>query len=78
MSRFGNVSVFDTASYENMGDGLKYSFNNTAWSIEEQEEYFLNRYIPFCDSQNPLSYPAYYKFKNPNYVKECSKVNDSP
>jgi hypothetical protein len=74
-SRFGNVSVFSTQSYENMGDGLKYTFNNTAWSYEEQKEHgFLGRYIPFCDSQNPLSYPAYYRFKNPNYVKECSKV----
>lgn len=58
-----------------MGDGLKYVFNNTAWSLQEQQEKFIsNRYIEFCDSQNPLSYPAYYRFRNPNYVTECSKT----
>jgi hypothetical protein len=45
--------------------------------VQEQTENFLTRYIEFCDSQNPLSYPAYYKFRNPNYVKECSKTFSS-
>ncbi len=74
VTRFGNVSIIKSDSYENLGDGLKYFFNNSIWSKQEQEEYFTNRYLDFCDSQNPLSYPSYYKFKNPNYVRECSKV----
>lgn len=73
-TRFGNLTVLNTVSNNNMGDGLKYYFNNTAWTLWEQEEYYVNRYVEFCDSQNPLSYPAYYRFKNPNYVRECSKV----
>jgi hypothetical protein len=73
-TRFGNITIVNTISQDNMGDGLKYYFNNTAWSIQEQEEYFYSRYLEYCDSQNPLSYPAYYKFRNPNYVRECSKT----
>jgi len=76
-TRFGNVLVLNTTSKNNGGDGLKYVFNNTEWSIHEQTENFLVKYIEFCDSQNPLSYPAYYKFRNPNYVKECSKTLSS-
>ncbi len=76
-TRFGNVLVVNTSSVNNGGDGLKYTFNNTEWSVQEQTENFLTRYIEFCDSQNPLSYPAYYKFRNPNYVKECSKTFSS-
>lgn len=74
-TRFGNVNIFNTVSEDNMGDGLKYYFNNTVWTPQEQEEYFMSRYVEYCDSQNPLSYPAYYRFKNPNYVRECSKVS---
>jgi hypothetical protein len=74
-TRFGNVTVYNTISHDNMGDGFKYYFNNSAWSLREQEEYFVTRYAEYCDSQNPLSYPAYYRFKNPSYVTECSKVN---
>jgi hypothetical protein len=73
-TRFGNVSVVNTISHDNFGDGLKYYFNNTAWTLQEQEEYFVTRYLEYCDSQNPLSYPAYYRFRNPNYVRECSKT----
>jgi len=73
-TRFGNLTIFNTHSYENGADGLKYYFNNTAWSRLEEEEQFNNRYLDYCDSQNPLSYPAYYRFRNPNYVRECSKV----
>lgn len=74
-TRFGNLTILNTNSYENEADGLKYYFNNTAWSRLEEEEQFNNRYLDYCDSQNPLSYPAYYRFRNPNYVRECSKVS---
>lgn len=73
-TRFGNVTIFNSISHDNMGDGVKYDFNNTAWSLHEQEEYVTTRYLEYCDSQNPLSYPAYYRFRNPNYVRECAKV----
>ncbi|CAF0869334.1 unnamed protein product [Brachionus calyciflorus] len=73
-TRFGNINMTNVFSSDNLGDGLKYTFNNTEWTQQEQEEYFTNRYIQYCDSQNPLSYPAYYKFKNPNYVRECTKT----
>lgn len=73
-TRFGNIKMTNVISRDNFGDGLKYEFNNTIWSQQEQEEYFTNRYIQYCDSQNPLSYPAYYKYKNPNYVHECTKT----
>lgn len=73
-SRFGNIKMSNVISRDNLGDGLKYEFNNTIWSQQEQEEYFTNRYIQYCDSQNPLSYPAYYRYKNPNYVYECIKT----
>lgn len=76
-TRFGNVHVTNTVSHDNKGDGLKYMFNNTIWSKLEQDEYFTTRYLDYCDAQNPLSYPAYYKFRNPNYIRECSKVRDS-
>lgn len=75
VSRFGNVKLVNSSLHSNLGDGFKYAYNNSDWSVQEQKENFLIRYIEFCDSQNPLSYPAYYKFKNPNYVKECSKVS---
>jgi hypothetical protein len=75
-TRFGNISIYDSYSYDNWADGLKYHFNNTVWSRWEEEEQFNNRYLDYCDSQNPLSYPAYYRFRNPNYVRECSKVNN--
>ena len=74
VSRFGNVKLVNSKLNLNLGDGFKYTYNNSDWSVQEQRENFLIRYIEFCDSQNPLSYPAYYKFRNPNYVKECSKV----
>ncbi|RNA26979.1 bark beetle isoform X1 [Brachionus plicatilis] len=73
-TRFGNIKISNVISRNNFGDGLKYEFNNTIWSQQEQEEYFTNRYIKYCDSQNPLSFPAYYKYKNPNYVHECTKT----
>lgn len=73
-TRFGNVHVTNTVSHDNKGDGLKYVFNNTVWTKLEQDEYFTSRYLDFCDAQNPLSYPAYFKFRNPNYIRECSKV----
>jgi hypothetical protein len=73
-TRFGNVTLMNTISHDNMGDGLKFFYNTTGWSQIEEEEYFSTRYLEYCDSQNPLSYPAYYRFRNPNYVRECSKV----
>ena len=75
VSRFGNVRVLAAESRGNAGDGLKYLLNNTAWSpLEQREKFVAMRYIEFCDSQNPLSFPAYYRFRNPNYVRECSKT----
>ena len=73
-TRFGNVTVVDSLAHANLGDGIKYTLNNTVWTLQEQLETHVNRYVEFCDSQNPLSYPAYYRFRNPNYVRECSKV----
>ena len=70
-----NVRVLAAESRGNAGYGLKYLLNNTAWSpLEQREKFVAMRYIEFCDSQNPLSFPAYYRFRNPNYVRECSKT----
>jgi hypothetical protein len=73
-TRFGNLSLFNVNSNNNFGDGLKYYFNNSVWTKQEEEELFDIRYIEYCHSQNPLAFPTYYRFKNPNYVRECSKV----
>jgi hypothetical protein len=77
-TRFGDVRIINTVSHDNVGDGLKFAYNNSKWSQLEEEEYFVSRYLDYCDSQNPLSYPAYYRFRNPNYVRECSKVYIHP
>lgn len=74
MTRFGNVTLNNVNSQHNYGDGLKYYFNNSVWTQQEQEEYFDIRYNEFCHSQSPLTFPTYYRFKNPNYVRECSKI----
>jgi hypothetical protein len=73
-TRFGNMSLYNVNSNNNFGDGLKYHFNNSVWTKQEEEELFDIRYIEYCHSQNPLTFPTYYRFKNPNYVRECSKV----
>ena len=73
-TRFGSVRIVNTVSHDNLGDGLKFTYNNSKWSQVEEEEYFVTRYLDYCDSQNPLSFPAYYRFRNPNYVRECSKT----
>jgi hypothetical protein len=76
-TRFGNLTLFNVNSNDNFGDGLKYHYNNSIWTQWEEEEYFDVRYLDFCNSQSPLTFPTYYRFRNPSYVRECSKVSYS-
>ena len=73
-SRCGNVTLDNVHIYDNGGDGVHYTLNNTEWSVREQEESPKRLYKSFCETANTVEFPSYFTYRPPAAGTCCTQV----
>lgn len=73
-SRYGNVTFDRVEIHQNGGDGIHYRFNNTEWSLREQEETNSRLYKSFCETANTVEFPSYFTYRPSAAGTCCTQV----